>query len=273
MPISFKLHVMRGIADAMHEYHSKDIVHGCLRLSKIRLIINNNTGDIDVKIIGFEEKSIKELYLTPEEFNPNQKPDKTSDVYSCALLFYELLTERYIYSSNTLSNPLQSKEEKDAAGSMFLRSHSPELIRPSFGKDIYMKCDERIFDLIRSMWNPKRKQRPVFYVKIENFDYYAQSTIRDFITDVINDMNIVAVSSLFKPLDYKNVKEWDTRQVIKWLELNEIGEFSQTFKSNNVYGAVLLNLTKQDLRHRLMICNDKYIDDIHNKISQLALDK
>ena len=170
-----RLIIIYGIASGLQYMHSHNVIHGKLSPSKIVL-----DDFLFPKLTGFQYFNDSNIYPIPEiseliafpsfygdvysspEFFLYHNVSTASDVYSFALIVYQLVTNEKPFSSNN---------------SEILRQISEENLRPKFNESI-PDCYRK---LIESCWSHDPKERPKFDEII-----YSLKTNKDFINDQIN---------------------------------------------------------------------------------------
>ncbi len=112
MPVPQALHMLDQVASALSLAHQTGVVHGDIKPANILLDNSNNAylsdfgiatnikqqgGDMDTIITGTP------AYMTPEQIQKGELTPAT-DIYSLALLMFELLTGKTAYQANSFSS-------------------------------------------------------------------------------------------------------------------------------------------------------------------------
>jgi eukaryotic-like serine/threonine-protein kinase len=92
LPLPLKLRLMAQVAEGLTYAHSKGVVHGNLKPSNI-FVVGKDAKILDFGLAGVVAGSFPN-YLAPEQVL-GQPFDARSDVFSCAVILYELLVDTY----------------------------------------------------------------------------------------------------------------------------------------------------------------------------------
>lgn len=71
----------------------------------------------------------------------------------------------------------------------------------------------------------------------------------------------------------KEISLWDQQEVINWLQANEMNQFAEIFKSNDLNGYDLCYLTGEDLKTEFKITNFHDRNLILRNIRTMILDQ
>jgi hypothetical protein len=139
-----KIHVLRALAiiiqllEALDEAHSKRIVHRDLKPENVFLAYVKGRGEV-VKVLDFGISKILKpgeeitrltktgamvgtpYYMSPEQVRGRGEIDHRSDIYSCGVILYEMLTGRVPFGGSSLNavifsiaeDPFPEPTEKD----------------------------------------------------------------------------------------------------------------------------------------------------------------
>jgi len=146
------------IAEGMKYLHKQDIVHGDLNATNIlikRVAIPEmeEAGYVQAKVAGFgvigEPRTGKTGWMAPELFEeqnpqPNQEQFKASDIYSYAVMCFEILTSKSPFAK------AKNRAEVRAAVKAGAGPHLPDSLPPS------------LQSLIRRCWDADGSKRPSF---------------------------------------------------------------------------------------------------------------
>ncbi len=127
LPLNRIIPIVKQCVDALIETHSKNIVHRDLKPENI-FVINLN-GQEKVKILdfgiakAFDDKRMdltktgiimgSPTYISPEQVKGEKDLDSQSDLYSLALITYEMLTGRLPFQGKTPNDLLVERLSKD----------------------------------------------------------------------------------------------------------------------------------------------------------------
>jgi len=115
LPYQRAVHILRQILEALAHTHSKGIIHRDIKPSNIMIDTANNDM---VKVMDFGiAKALADFsmtrtgmqigtlyYMSPEQINDSKSVDHRSDIFSLGILFYEMLTGRIPYDTDTDSS-------------------------------------------------------------------------------------------------------------------------------------------------------------------------
>jgi serine/threonine protein kinase len=147
-----QLIVMYGVARGMKFLHSKSIVHRDIRPENIFLDSRKWPKIADLgfakECFGDDQASALRLtlYIAPEALHSSSY-DCRADIYSCGILFYEILARQRA--------SLPSGAHRSETGDV-------QLVINGLRPDIRLLPNERFHPLINAMWAPDRNHRPPF---------------------------------------------------------------------------------------------------------------
>jgi serine/threonine-protein kinase len=155
-------HILQQVCGSLEEAHSSDIVHRDLKPDNIVLIERAGQKDF-VKVLDFgiakrsKEVDAKEQkltqqgmvlgtppYMSPEQFT-GESIDKRSDIYSLAVMTYEMLTGKLPFRANTAWEwaVQHMKEPPIPIESMAEGMRAPEYMRAAIRKGLAKSPNER----------------------------------------------------------------------------------------------------------------------------------
>ncbi|XP_052788739.1 atrial natriuretic peptide receptor 1-like [Mya arenaria] len=159
----FKLSLINDIVEGMRYLHSSHIsVHG--RLTSAKCVIDSR---FVLKITGYGLTSLNELtdenklqqsfqliWMAPEHLRsyPPRQSSPAGDVYSFAIILYEMCTRAEPYVSESWYKSLEDTLEKIRRGGM-------SVIRPTLTVD---SLSSDIINLTTNCWNERPGERPTF---------------------------------------------------------------------------------------------------------------
>ena len=104
--LEMSLHIMSQILSALSHSHSQGVIHRDIKPANILLREDDSVKIADFGIARMEESEYTQtgkVLGTPQYFSPEQslgaKTDARSDLYSLALVFYELLTGEKLFTA------------------------------------------------------------------------------------------------------------------------------------------------------------------------------
>lgn len=160
--------ILIGIANAMKYLHDRSVIHRDLKSLNILIDENFHPKVTDFGLARFFDISKSSLnathtgtafYISPEIIL-GKKYNKSVDVYSFAIIMYEVVTGLRPYSNIDISNQLR-----------FLNRIACEDLRPEFICDVKKSHKQ----LIEKCWSTDPKNRPTFneiYQKLISSDYF-----------------------------------------------------------------------------------------------------
>ena len=139
MPLDEALHIARQVADALEAAHDKGITHRDLKPGNIRIKSDGTVKVLDFGLakIGVAPGSSGENsptlttgmtqagmvlgsapYMAPEQARGKESVDKRADIWAFAVVLYELLTGKRLFSSEDVGEILAKviRDEPDLAG-------------------------------------------------------------------------------------------------------------------------------------------------------------
>lgn len=152
MPLEQKVLVIRDTALALHAAHRQGLIHRDVKPGNI-MVEQTETGGWKAYVVDFGiARTVTPtgltvsgnllgtpLYMSPEQVRgENHRLDRRSDVYSLGATFYEILTERPVFSGETPINVIMNLLEKEPL--------APRKIQPSLPADlenIVLRCLEK----------------------------------------------------------------------------------------------------------------------------------
>jgi serine/threonine protein kinase len=126
LPIPFCIDVIKCVTDALGAAHANGILHRDIKPENI-LVTEQPDGSIRVRLIDFGiaritnsqispiteiERSVGTvLYIAPEQLLGSINQTPAGDIYSCGILFYELLTGRVPFNPHSIIEMWQLQKE------------------------------------------------------------------------------------------------------------------------------------------------------------------
>lgn len=111
MPVGMAALLISEVLDALHFAHERNVAHLDIKPSNIMLSSNDEVKVLDFGIAqvindnGPERTMGTPSYMSPEQLPPSSDVNHLSDIYSCGITLYELIT------GSTPFNDAKSKEE------------------------------------------------------------------------------------------------------------------------------------------------------------------
>lgn len=225
-----KLIILYGVASAMSFLHSNEIIHRDLKLDNVLIDeqIRPQVCDFglskSLKSVSFDNSNYKGAgyIMAPEVFE--EEYTKESDVFSFAMLAYELIT---------------GIEPFDGFTKIKVQNEIKKGNRPKFSDDI----PDAYMQLIEGCWSDDPNERPSFDEIVNNLE-----NNKDFITDSIDENEYLEYVQLIKKSPKKFfAKEYNnlSLQLHKQFYKDNINYFKTNADENNdpismFYYAVLL---------------------------------
>jgi serine/threonine protein kinase len=111
MPLARAAEIMRGVLLALDNCHKLSVVHRDIKPSNIMLPADGGVKLADFGIARIENSDLTIVgtvmgtppYMSPEQFTARDPVDFHSDIWSCGILFYEMLTGSRPFSGNTMA--------------------------------------------------------------------------------------------------------------------------------------------------------------------------
>jgi tRNA A-37 threonylcarbamoyl transferase component Bud32 len=111
MPLARAVEIMRGVLTALDTCHRLSVVHRDIKPSNIMLPIDGGVKLADFGIARIENSELTVVgtvmgtppYMSPEQFTARDPVDFHSDIWSCGIMFYEMLTGTRPFSGNTMA--------------------------------------------------------------------------------------------------------------------------------------------------------------------------
>jgi serine/threonine-protein kinase len=111
MPLDRVAEIMRGILLALDTCHRLSVVHRDIKPSNIMLPADGGVKLADFGIARIENSELTLVgtvmgtppYMSPEQFTARDPVDFHSDIWSCGVLFYEMLTGSRPFGGNTMA--------------------------------------------------------------------------------------------------------------------------------------------------------------------------
>jgi serine/threonine-protein kinase len=108
--------IMRGVLQALDNCHRLSVVHRDIKPSNIMLPSDGGVKLADFGIARIENSELTIVgtvmgtppYMSPEQFTARDPVDFHSDIWSCGVLFYEMLTGSRPFTGNTMATIGQS---------------------------------------------------------------------------------------------------------------------------------------------------------------------
>lgn len=238
-----KKNILAGIAFGMNHLHKNGIIHRDLKPANI--FIDDNIKPI-IADFGIAKKITKDdseqtfhkytpIYCAPEAFEA--KYSTKSDVYSFAILMYELITKREPYP--------------DIKNSFILYNFVTNGQRPKFFAED--KIDEKIKELIEKCWANAPEARPTF----EDIFYKLSQ---------INSPNGEYIEKLQK----KMTKKKEKKSTKKKLFSNEIETKINSLEKENASLKERMSKQEDEIKHQTEQ-NEIKINEISNKYERMII--
>ncbi|HEX4366453.1 MAG TPA: protein kinase [Rhodopila sp.] len=111
MPLARAGEIMRGVLVALDNCHRLSVVHRDIKPSNIMLPADGGVKLADFGIARIENSELTIVgtvmgtppYMSPEQFTARDPVDFHSDIWSCGVLFYEMLTGSRPFTGNTMA--------------------------------------------------------------------------------------------------------------------------------------------------------------------------
>jgi serine/threonine-protein kinase len=111
MPLVRAGEIMRGVLVALDNCHRLSVVHRDIKPSNIMLPADGGVKLADFGIARIENSELTIVgtvmgtppYMSPEQFTARDPVDFHSDIWSCGVLFYEMLTGSRPFTGNTMA--------------------------------------------------------------------------------------------------------------------------------------------------------------------------
>lgn len=138
--------IIRQVSYALSEVHQNGVLHRNLKPENIILMLNDD-GAEQVKLINFGVPNVKTnkenlAYKSPEQLEGNVATF-ASDIYSLAVVAYQMLTGRLPFNSSSASNLLKSQREGMTLFPTNLRLDLPKVTDAIFEKAMAFSPSER----------------------------------------------------------------------------------------------------------------------------------
>jgi len=138
--------IIRQVSYALSEVHQNGVLHRNLKPENIILMLNDD-GAEQVKLINFGVPNVKTnkenlAYKSPEQLEGNVATF-ASDIYSLAVVAYQMLTGRLPFNTSSASNLLKSQREGMALFPTNLRLDLPKITDAIFEKAMAFSPSER----------------------------------------------------------------------------------------------------------------------------------
>lgn len=108
MPLNRALKILEQVAAALDYAHSKGIVHRDVKPSNVLLAANDRVylSDFGLVLYATGDQTLGTAFGTPRYISPEQATDSTlatakSDIYSLAVIVYEIVTGQRLFRGNT----------------------------------------------------------------------------------------------------------------------------------------------------------------------------
>ncbi|MHB8473094.1 MAG: bifunctional serine/threonine-protein kinase/formylglycine-generating enzyme family protein [Gammaproteobacteria bacterium] len=127
--------LMLSVLDALHYAHSKGIVHRDIKPSNV---MRTNNGEVKIADFGIARIESSELtqvgtvigtpgYMSPEQLL-GHRVDHGSDIFSCGILLYELLTGERAFASTNITSTIYKVVHSDLPPASKLSPTVPQAI-------------------------------------------------------------------------------------------------------------------------------------------------
>ncbi|HMD47491.1 MAG TPA: serine/threonine-protein kinase, partial [Bryobacteraceae bacterium] len=147
LPLAVKISVIAQVADALGHAHRNDVIHRDIKPSNIFILSNNTAKVLDFGVARLPSSKLTLLgrvlgtpnYMAPEQIQGNLC-DARSDLFSLALVFYELLTGSHPFRSDYIPRSIVTEPPAP------LRRTDPSLpvaLEEFFDKALRKKPNER----------------------------------------------------------------------------------------------------------------------------------
>lgn len=152
-----QLQILLDVSNAMGYLHSQGIAMGDLSSHTVLMNIKGGRLLAKVNTSGLIRMSRQIMpddspYVSPEVATKRDSIEKPADVFSFAIVMYELLTARHAYSGH------------DNRGQIHIRVSKDPSLRPSMQgiASVLDPIRQQAFDLMRDCWEHDPTQRPTF---------------------------------------------------------------------------------------------------------------
>ncbi|OHS97147.1 TKL family protein kinase [Tritrichomonas foetus] len=142
------------VSQAMEQLHSARIIHRDLKSANILLDENDLPRVCDFGLVGFKTRGTRTGYvgtaqwMAPEILRSSPFYDEKVDVYSFAVLLWEMLTQQQPYKEMTQDQMVLAILENG--------------LRPELSPETLDNAPPMLIDLIRRCWSEKPSDRPSF---------------------------------------------------------------------------------------------------------------
>ena len=143
-------HLMLKVLDALDYAHGKGVIHRDIKPSNI---MRTNTGEVKITDLGIARIESSELtvfgtvlgtpgYMSPEQLL-GERVDHRSDIFSCGVLFYELLTGERAFHGTNMHSTVYKVVNMELPPASKLCPTAPKAVDAILSKSLAKKPEDR----------------------------------------------------------------------------------------------------------------------------------